>query len=371
MPTPQSSPEWLLRLKVLPLRFFTNLAFSLDELVRPRPPKPSKTIKIPRTIPDDESENGKRKREGKNKELLLQVYYPLSHQQSTLPKPMHPELKPVVVNFHGSGFMLGHATDDARWARSVAEYVDAIVVSVEYRLAPEHPFPAALDDGVEALLWIIHHAEELGVDPHRIALSGFSAGGSLTFGVPMRLGEEMRKRKISAGNECQQKEGTFEAGFSPVIPHYRIVFIAAWYPSVDYSLTRAQRRATNVRQDKNLPAWFTNLVDTCFLLGVGEADKKLPWLSPALAPAEMLKEYLPHDIVVRVCEWDELRAEAENFCNRLASEEGSRRGVGIKVIEGAIHGWDKHPSLNFRWDAGIEEVYKEVCVEMRKVLLKK
>ncbi|KAJ3919227.1 Alpha/Beta hydrolase protein [Lentinula edodes] len=206
-----NSPQWRLRLKVLPIRFFTNLGFLIERLAKPRPPKPSKTIRIPRSILDDEK-------------LVLQVYYPGNgDQRNSLSQPKRS--RPVVVNFHGSGFMLGHATDDARWARSVTEYVDAVVISVEYRLAPENPFPAAVEDGVEAVLWIISHAEELGVDPYRIAMSGFSAGGSLTFGVPMRLGEEMRsRRQLSAvNNDWKETPGPY------VDPEYRIVFIAAWY----------------------------------------------------------------------------------------------------------------------------------------------
>ncbi|KAJ3881458.1 Alpha/Beta hydrolase protein [Lentinula edodes] len=357
-----NSPQWRLRLKVLPIRFFTNLGFLIERLAKPRPPKPSKTIRIPRSILDDESLNGKRERKAKNEELVLQVYYPANgDQRNSLSQPKRS--RPVVVNFHGSGFMLGHATDDARWARSVTEYVDAVVISVEYRLAPENPFPAAVEDGVEAVLWIISHAEELGVDPYRIAMSGFSAGGSLTFGVPMRLGEEMRsRRQLSAvNNDWKETPGPY------VDPEYRIVFIAAWYPSVNYCHSRAQRRATNIRQDKNLPAWFTNLVDNCFLLGIEQADKKLPWLSPGVAPAEMLKKYIPHDITIRVCEWDELRAEAERFCERLISEEVGRQGVGIKVIEKATHGWDKYPSPKFQWDLSIEGEYREVCRDMRNV----
>ncbi|KAJ4480861.1 Alpha/Beta hydrolase protein [Lentinula aciculospora] len=359
MSTSEAPPIWLLRLKVLPLRFLTNFSFFLGKFVRPRPPQPSRTIRIPRSIVEGESENGTKKRSATNKEpISLQIYYPSSDQQSLLKaKP----IRPVVVNFHGSGFMLGHATDDARWARSVTEYAGAVVVSVEYRLAPENTYPAAVDDGLETLLWIISHSEELGVDPHRIAMSGFSAGGSLAFGVPMRLGEEMRKRSKLLGAEAQTKEQCSDSReLGPYIdPRYRIVFIAAWYPSVDYSLTRPQRRATNVRQDKNLPAWFTNLVDTSFLLGVDEADKKSPWLSPAQAPVDMLRKYLPHDIVVRVCEWDELRAEAERFYKRLISEEVGRQRVGIKVVEKTTHGWDKHPNFKFKWDETIEEAYRE------------
>ena len=96
-------------------------------------------------------------------------------------------MSPVVVNFHGGGFTLGTATDDCRWAQCVLEDADAVMVSVSYRLAPEYPFPAAVDDGVESLVYLSTHAAELGLDMTRVALSGFSAGGNLAVTVPLRL----------------------------------------------------------------------------------------------------------------------------------------------------------------------------------------
>lgn len=86
---------------------------------------------------------------------------------------------PVVVNFHGGGWVQGNP-EQSDWAMSrIVSRVDAVVVSVAYRLAPEHPFPAAVNDCWAATRWVHGHADELGIDPGRIVVMGDSAGGNL------------------------------------------------------------------------------------------------------------------------------------------------------------------------------------------------
>jgi acetyl esterase len=83
------------------------------------------------------------------------------------------------VNFHGGGWCLGTPEQSAWLASHVAELTGSVVVSPAYRLAPEHPYPAAVDDAWAALLWVATHAARLGGDPTRIAVMGDSAGGNL------------------------------------------------------------------------------------------------------------------------------------------------------------------------------------------------
>jgi acetyl esterase len=87
--------------------------------------------------------------------------------------------KPLVVFFHGGGWVVGSIATHDSTCRSLADALDAVVVSVDYRLAPEHKFPAALDDCAAALAWSVEHAVELGADPARVVLAGDSAGGNL------------------------------------------------------------------------------------------------------------------------------------------------------------------------------------------------
>jgi acetyl esterase/lipase len=85
--------------------------------------------------------------------------------------------KPAVLNLHGGGFVLGTAASEKRTMQEISTTHDSVVVSVDYRLAPETRFPGSLEDNYAALRWMHTNARELGIDPKRIALRGSSAGG--------------------------------------------------------------------------------------------------------------------------------------------------------------------------------------------------
>jgi acetyl esterase/lipase len=92
---------------------------------------------------------------------------------------------PAILHFHGGGYVAGLPEMARSTIATLAAELGALVVSVDYRLAPEHPYPAALDDGYAALAWLHREAAGLGVDPARIAVSGDSAGGGLAAGLAM------------------------------------------------------------------------------------------------------------------------------------------------------------------------------------------
>jgi acetyl esterase/lipase len=96
----------------------------------------------------------------------------------------------AIIWLHGGGFILGDLDSEHLWAARVAEDSGALVISVGYRLAPEHRYPAALDDAFAVLTWTADHSAELGIDPSRIAVAGHSAGGNLAAALALRTRDE-------------------------------------------------------------------------------------------------------------------------------------------------------------------------------------
>ncbi len=96
----------------------------------------------------------------------------------------------AVLWIHGGGMMLGLAAQNHPTATRLARDLDIVVATLDYRLAPEHPFPAGLDDCMTVLRWLHRHADDLGIDPARIAVGGESAGGGLAAVVAQRAHDE-------------------------------------------------------------------------------------------------------------------------------------------------------------------------------------
>ena len=128
----------------------------------------SATCRADRFIPDLRSED--RTIDGPAGPIPIRVYWP--------PEGGEP-IPPVVVFIHGGGWSVGDLDTYDGVARLHAVGADAVVVSVDYRLAPEHPYPAAVEDAWAATQWVAAHAHKLGADPERLAVAGDSAGGNL------------------------------------------------------------------------------------------------------------------------------------------------------------------------------------------------
>ena len=108
-------------------------------------------------------------------QVMVRVYRPAT-RKATLP---------ALLWLHGGGYVLGNVQGDDLKAKDLARALDCVVASVEYRLAPEHPFPAPVEDCYAALKWLAGNAGRLGIDPHRIAIGGASAGGGLAAGLAL------------------------------------------------------------------------------------------------------------------------------------------------------------------------------------------
>ncbi|KAK5128368.1 hypothetical protein LTR85_003036 [Meristemomyces frigidus] len=449
-------PRWVLSIQAGFWRFLMSIGMLLHKLAPPRPPKPNFSRQIPATISGkagtiplqfylpmdyesqkrlwsnrpradldglDEEEDGLPVGKGKNRRVSTSL--------STLSQKVRRRNSsgkrwgnyPVVINFHGGGFTLGTATDDARWCGTVVNECHAVVISVDYRKAPEYPFPTAVEDGVDAVLWVHTHAEELGIDKDKIALSGFSSGGNMAITVCLRLWDEQNgflRDGLSRPNSYQKAERALHgsaqmtdsgsssatkvppdnpnvemiypeasAPVSPLdgpshatpnptqvkeasalvthrdLPDVSIRCIVPWYPSLDYTRTRDQRRATNVRKDQELPAVFTNLFDESYLHPPDTISLDSPYLSPGVAPTSLLKNALPQEIIMHTCEFDMLLDEGKDFRARLESPEIGKH-VTYRMVEGVPHGWDKAPNP-LKPTPGVREHYLRACKEMRRV----
>lgn len=108
-------------------------------------------------------------------DILIRLYRP-----KAAPSPM-----PAMFYIHGGGMIFGDINIEDPAAEMLCDAVGALVVQVEYRLAPEHPYPAAMEDCYATLLWMFDNAPEIGVDPARIAVYGGSAGGNLTLAMAL------------------------------------------------------------------------------------------------------------------------------------------------------------------------------------------
>lgn len=247
---------------------------------------------------------------------------------------------PTIVDFHGGGFCLGGPTDDAAWCNRLVQDLNAVVISVGYRLAPEYPFPTAVQDGVDALRYLTVNATELGIDVERIATSGFSAGGNLSITVPLMFHQLQEENDSPTPSE-----------------KVRIKSMVAWYPSTDFTRSREQRAATMVRPDKQLPPFLTRLFDDGYI--PEGTDRTSPYLSPLVASDEVLA-HLPTSFILYTCEWDMLEKEGTEFAHRFQKKIGGN--VRATMVKGVRHGWDKMPGANPAPDG----FYKEACMLLKR-----
>ena len=109
------------------------------------------------------------------KDLRLRIYEPINRNNN----------RSGIYWMHGGGFIFGVPEQDEAQSIRFAKEVGAVVVAVDYRLAPEYPYPAALNDSYAGLVWFAENANELGVDKSRIAVAGASAGGGLCASVAL------------------------------------------------------------------------------------------------------------------------------------------------------------------------------------------
>jgi acetyl esterase len=222
------------------------------------------------------------------------------------------EAAPGVLYFHGGGWVLCDLDSHDGMCRRVANALGAVVVSVDYRLAPEHKFPAAIDDAYAALTWVAEHSAELRIDPSRLVVAGDSAGGN----VAAVLAQMSRDRGGPA-----------------------LAFQLLIYPVIDSSAERNDRPS----RSENAVGYFLTLAQMEWYRDQylpDDADGEAPLVSPHLAAS--LADLPPACVVT--AEMDLLRDEGEHYGHAL---EASGVAVTIYRAPGMFHGF-------FNMDAALE-----------------
>lgn len=225
---------------------------------------------------------------------------------------------PVVVFYHGGGWVIGTLETVDRPCRALANAAGAVVVSVDYRLAPEHRYPAAFDDCYAATVWVAEHAAELNIDPARLCVAGDSAGGNLAAAVALA---------------ARDRTG-------PAIAAQLLA-----YPVVDFDFTTPsyEDNKEGYLLTRGAMQWFW-----AHYLGAREIGAD-PYLCPGRA-ADL--SGLP-PAYVATCELDPLRDEGEAYARRLTA-------AGVPVVaqrfDGMIHG--------FLWTLGATPVGATVITDL-------
>lgn len=211
----------------------------------------------------------------------------------------------LFIYFHGGGWVIGNLETHDDVCRAIANRSGHAVLSIDYRLAPEFPFPTPLDDCLVATRWAYDHASDFGCDPDRIAVGGDSAGGNLAIVVALQTD----------------------------VPLRRLVLI---YPATD-----ATQRYPSHQENANGPI-LTKAIMTWFLdhYLAGNTSPTDPRVSPQFESDEALTK-LPPSLVI-TAEFDPLRDEGEAFASRLSS-----LGVPTSSVRfaGQIHDFIRMPFI--------------------------
>ncbi len=208
---------------------------------------------------------------------------------------------PVLVYFHGGGWVTGSLETHDGVCRALSNRAGCLLVAVDYRLAPEHKFPAAVEDAAAATTWVADHAAELGGDAARLAVGGDSAGGNLAAVVALR---------------ARERGGP------------RLAFQLLVYPVTDYEFNRPSyiENADRYYLTREGMRWYWNHYLPSHAAGT------YPEASP-LRAANLAG--LPPALVI-TCEFDPLHDEGEAYAERL-------REAGVPVVlrrfDGMFHGF--------------------------------
>jgi acetyl esterase/lipase len=289
-PRPDIDPAIKALLDAFPLRFTMEdgVEYAREQLLALKPP--------PETLPAmriEERVIGY----GDVTNIPVRIYWPPIERNDNLP---------VVVFYHGGGWAIGDLDVYDGAARAHAVGAEAVVVSVGYRLAPEHPFPAGIDDCWAALRWVGEHAAEFGGDPARIAVAGDSAGGNIS-AVMTQL--------------ARDNDGP------------RLLFQLLWYPATTIDLT-----LPSMTENADAPLLNAEVLAAYlhWYLPTGFDSSDHAALPPTLAPANATELSGLPPAYIGIAEYDPLRDDGARYAELLSSS-----GVPVELHNATtlIHGY--------------------------------
>lgn len=336
-PTPSASPKpwffsrWPLHAKARAIRAAGIPAFLLHNAAHPAAPGPDEWIYADSTIGVAPTIRA----------ISIAIYRPKSDDTKDGGK----KKRGAMINFHGGGFTIGTATDDSRWCRTVSNELDMIVFSVNYRMAPEQPFPVPVEDCVDAISAIISRADGLGIDGNNITLSGFSAGGNLA---------------LASWIICHSPTSKYYSYPTINIPSGAIKGLVLFYPIVDFSMPRSDKVKDLPPDFPVLPAFLTQLFDQSYIYPPLTLDQRKDYrLSPGLMDDELLEQCPKVHLIV--CQHDMLAEESRVLGRRLKGKGEGK--VVMREVEGEAHGWDKPPVITPKPSVMVE--YMEAVKSIR------
>ncbi len=211
---------------------------------------------------------------------------------------------PAIVFFHGGGFVLGDLDSHDVVCRRLAAGSRCRVISIDYRLAPEHKFPTAHEDALAAWTWATERGDILGLDPDRIAVAGDSAGGNLSAYI---------------AQETSRSDG--------IMPAFQLLL----YPLVQFADIRAKKMTFQEGGFFLSPNLFDYFRDSYIAKDTERMDKRV---SPLFADDDDFAGLPPAHMVL--CGWDPLKDEGRAYASKLAAH-----GVPVTIKEhpGMVHGF--------------------------------
>lgn len=229
---------------------------------------------------------------------------------------------PLYVNLHGGGFTIGSAEMDDPFMMNLVNNANVKIINVDYSLAPDMPFPIALNECYAVVKYAKEHAEELGIDADRIALGGQSAGGNFTAAVCL-----LDNERKTLGLKC----------------------LILDYPPMDVYTDAALKP----HPKGSLPIFLSRLFDDCYC--ADKEKRKNPLLSPVYASVAQVSSFPPTLMIT--AGRDSLCEEAEKFRNTLLEA-----GVDVthKRFDDAIHGFNLNPGADAdeSWEIIIKHLNK-------------